>query len=207
MKSCHRWNAAHFRLAWALTPALALAFAGCQPPPQIARYTVPKPESIETPAREPMKPANAGMRPTPAENSSSENLKFETPTGWKEIPPSSGIILKALEVVDGDQRIEVTISAAGGDFTQNMNRWRSQIGLPEATPAEIEAALKPREINGLPAKFIEIHQPESAANRQSIMGYVIPDGAQTWFIKLRGSTTLAEREREHLEAFAKSVQW
>ena len=82
-----------------------------------------------------------------------------------------------------------------------------QVGLPKATAAEIEAELKPSEVNGLPAKFIEIHQPEDAAKRQSIMGYVVPEGDRMWFIKLRGSSALAEQERENLAAFAKSVKW
>jgi hypothetical protein len=182
--------------------------AGCRPEPQITHYTVPKPESVETPAHQPKMPPSSGVRPPVASaNSTGEDLQFEAPAGWKEIPPSSGFTMRALEAVKGDERIEVTISAAGGDLTQNMNRWRMQIGLAEATAAEIEAALKPSEVNGLPAKFIEIHQPEDAPKRQSIMGYVVPEGDRMWFIKLRGSTALAEQERENLAAFAKSLKW
>jgi hypothetical protein len=207
MFSCRRFAPAHLLVGFCLVPALVIFLAGCRPEPQIARYTVPKPESIETPAREPKMPSGAAARPSPSANPQGENLKFETPAGWREIPPSSGFTLKALEAVKDDQRIEVTISVAGGDMTQNMNRWRAQIGLPEVPAAEIEAAFKPREINGLPGQFIEIHQPESAEARQSILGYVVPEGDQTWFIKLRGSTALAEQERENLEAFAQSVKW
>jgi hypothetical protein len=180
--------------------------AGCSPKPQVARYTVPKPESIETPVT-PTRPAG-GMPPGmgAAKAPSTDNLTFEMPAEWKEKPAGS-FNLKAFEVLDGKDRVDITISLAGGDLIQNMNRWRGQIGLAEVSAAEIEAALKPLEVNGLPAQFIEVHQAEDTPNRQTIMGVVVPEGGQTWFIKLRGATSLAERERERFEAFAKSVKW
>jgi len=207
MMSCHRSHAASLHGAFWFLAVLAIALAGCQPAPQIARYTVPKPESIETPAKEPRTSSGPPARPASAANPRGGDLTFDIPEGWREIPPASSFTLRALEAVKDDQRIEVTISAVGGDLTQNMNRWRTQIGLPETSADEIKSALKPREINGLAGQFIEIHQPESAPDRQSILGYVVPEGEQTWFIKLRGSTALAEQEREHLEAFAQSLKW
>jgi hypothetical protein len=183
-----------------------LAVAGCQPAAKITSYTVPKPETVETP---PNKPAGGGGMPPmsrPGAESSADSLQAEAPEGWKEGPPKQ-FTLKFYEVVDGDERLEISLSRAGGDMSANMNRWRGQIGLPPASSEELEAAFQPREVNGLPAKFIEMHQAEGADNRQSILGVVVPEGNQTWFIKLRGSTKLAEREREHFEAFAKSVRW
>jgi hypothetical protein len=192
---------------FAFTLAALFTFFTFQRREEIASYSTPKPESIETPLKKPTLPP--GMSPgmmRPPTGSPTPEVKAEAPEGWREKGPGP-LTLKGWEVVDGDQKVDITISVAGGDLTQNMNRWRGQVGLAEVSADEIEGALKPSEINGMPAKFIEIHQPGDAADRQSILGFVIPDGDQTWFIKLRGSTTLAERERERFEAFAKAVTW
>lgn len=183
-----------------LLSTIVLAAVGCQPEAQITSYTVPKPESVETPPKKPFRPS-AAMAPAP-----SADVQFELPEGWQEIQAKQ-FTIKAFEVVDGDDRLEITISRAGGQLAANMNRWRGQIGLPETSSEMIEASLQPREVNGQPASFIEMHQAEDAENRQSIIGIVIPEGDQTWFLKVRGSTKLAEREREHFESFAKSVRW
>lgn len=176
-----------------------LVLTGCEPQAQITSYTVPKPESVETPPNKPFRPAPPAPAPT-------ADIQFELPEGWKEIPAKQ-FTIKAFEVVDGDDRLEITISRAGGAMDDNMNRWRGQIGLPRVPAAEIEAAFQPREVNGQPGQFIELHQAEDAENRQSIVGIVIPEGDQTWFFKVRGPTKLAERERKNFETFAQSVRW
>ena len=182
--------------------------SGCTPAPQISQYTVPKPEMIETPVKAAGSTATSRpSAPRPQQPApSTDSLTYDLPAGWKEIAPRP-LTLKAFEVVDGEQRIEITISVAGGDLVGNMNRWRGQIGLPPVDDAEIEKALQSREINGLPGKFMEVHQAEDAPARQSILGIMIPEGEHAWFIKLRGHTSLAEREREQFESFAKSVKW
>lgn len=184
-------------------------FAGCQQRDQIAAYSVPKPESIETPIIRPgagsMPPPRMGTRPAPPPREPSPDLKFDKPEGWKE-SAGNAFSMAAFEVVDGDQRIETTVSAAGGDLLANMNRWRMQIGLGEFSADEMAKAFEPLEVNGLPANFIEMHS-EKTDNPESILGVVVVDGERTWFVKLRGSTALAKREREHLLAFAKSLRW
>ncbi len=173
----------------------------------IASYSAPKPESIETPLDKPKGPAGLmpGMmnRPPAAAN---DKLEFEKPEGWTETAGNQ-FSLKAFEVVEGDERIDITVSATGGDLLANMDRWRMQVGLPGFTEEEFAKAFQTREVNGLPAQFIEMHSAKDAEKKQSILGVVVPAGERTWFIKLRGSTSLAERERERFEAFAKSLTW
>jgi hypothetical protein len=171
----------------------------------ITSYTTPKPESILTAVASPKLPG--GMPPrVPSNPPPSTDLNVAAPKEWT---PTAGnqFSLKAYEVVDGDDRIDITVSATGGELLLNMNRWRGQVGLPDFTQAELADALKPREVNGMSAMFIEMHSPETAANKQSILGVVVPDGDRTWFIKLRGSTKLAEQERQRFEDFAKSLSW
>lgn len=185
-----------------------MVLAGCQKQDQIAVYSVPKPESIETPIDRPKMPGGMppmmGKRPT-APAAPSSDLKFDKPEGWQEAA-GNAFSMAAFEVVDGEQRIETTVSAAGGDLLANMNRWRSQVGRGEFTADEMAKAFEPLEVNGKPANFIEMHAPEGG-KPDSILGVVVVDGDRTWFVKLRGSTPLAKRERENLLTFAKSLRW
>jgi hypothetical protein len=194
-----------------LLAGVLLTAAGCAPEDEIAHYSTPKPESIETPITRPagMPAMPPGMMPgagRPSPSASADDLQFEKPEGWTEAP-GNAFSMKAFEVVDGDKRIEITISAAGGDLTANMNRWRAQVKLPDVSADELAKLYQPIEVNRKEAKFVEFHSPESEGNNESILGAVLEDGDRTWFIKLRGSTDLANREREHFQAFAKSVTW
>ncbi|WP_254510542.1 hypothetical protein [Anatilimnocola floriformis] len=174
---------------------------------QIASYTTPKPESIATAVASPGFPPG-GMPPqrVPSKPPPSEDLKFETPAEWKQTAGNQ-FSLKAFEVVDGSEKVDITVSLTGGELIANMNRWRGQVGLPEFKQEELAEALKPREVNGMSAMFIEMHSPESAPTKKSILGVLVPDGDRTWFIKLIGSTKLAEQERQRFEEFAKSLSW
>jgi hypothetical protein len=41
---------------------------------------------------------------------------------------------------------------------------------------------------------------------QTILGVVAQAAGQTWFIKLRGDSALAEKEKPHFEAFVASLK-
>jgi hypothetical protein len=196
-------------IAAGLLAGVSLTAAGCAPEDEIAHYSTPKPESIETPITRPagMPAMPPGMMPgagRPSPSASADDLQFKKPEGWTEAAPKP-LTLKVFEKVEGDQRIEITISVAGGDLTQNMNRWRSQINLPEVSADELAKEYKPIEVNGIAGKYIEMNSTEPS--KQSIYGAVIDDDGATWFIKLRGSTALAEQERANFTEFAKSVTW
>ena len=61
---------------------------------------------------------------------------WKSPEGWREV--AAGPMLKA-KYLAGDA--EITVSTAGGDLASNVNRWRGQFGLAQATEAEIEQAV------------------------------------------------------------------
>jgi len=172
----------------------------------ITSYTTPKPESIATAVATPEVPGGIPPRLPNSDPPPSTDLKFEAPKEWTPTA-GNGISLQAFEVVDGTERIDITLSRTGGGLLDNMNRWRGQVGLPPVKQDELAEALKPREVNGMTAMFIEMHSPDDAAKKESIFGVMVPEEGQTWFVKLRGSTKLAEQERERFEAFAKSLSW
>jgi hypothetical protein len=134
-------------------------------------------------------------------------VTFTTPPGWQEGKQSS-MRVAAFNVTDGQKQVEITViplSGQAGSLLDNVNRWRGQIQLPPVAEAELAKSLRPISVGSLPGQFVELLGPESATPRQAILGAIAVSGGQTWFVKLSGNAELAQREKEHFEAFVKSL--
>lgn len=138
-------------------------------------------------------------------------IKYETPQGWQ--PGRVGGLRKAAFSVSDEElgKVEITVidlpREAGGDRLANVNRWRTQIGLKEIDERELKEILQPIEIGKLKGDYCNLVGVPSAGRTQSILGVLLDRGDLTWFVKLQGDVKLAEREREHFESFAKSLQF
>jgi hypothetical protein len=115
----------------------------------------------------------------------------------------------AFEVQLGEHRAEITVtklSAAGGDVPANVNRWRGQIGLPPASPAEIMSDAKTLDVLGSKAVYVHLKGPATQAPATSILGLIAPHRDVVWFVKMTGESQLVEQERERFETFAESLE-
>jgi len=158
------------------------------------------------PGGTPTPPPTTGQPVTPENTTTGSNdfkksdLKFNKPTEWTEIPRKQ-FQLARLTVGEGDRTAEIAVSRVGGDRLANINRWRSQIGLETVSSEELKQFIKPFEVDSQQGEFIEL-----VSGEKTILGVMIPDHGQTWFIKLTGSSELAIKERQRFEAFAKSLK-
>ena len=147
---------------------------------------------------------NARDAAAPAERSVAEakdsGLKFDKPEEWTEAPPKQFQLARFL-AKDGEQTAEIAVSRAGGERAANINRWRGQLGLNPLSPEELKQAGQPFEVGKKKGELIEI-----VVEDRSLLAVMIPDGDQTWFIKLTGHAALAVKERSRFEAFAKSLK-
>ena len=126
---------------------------------------------------------------------------YTLPAGWKEVPPRT-FQLAAFNAGEEANPLVISLSSVGGDLTANVNRWRGQAGLAEQTEQEIADAAMPMKVDGLDAKYFVIQGAE-----RSILGVILIRDERQWFIKADGPTTVAQKERESFEAFAKSVKF
>jgi hypothetical protein len=60
---------------------------------------------------------------------------------------------------------------------------------------------------GVAGKFVELVAPEDASPRETILGVIAIRGDQSWFVKLKGDSKLAAREKERFETFVKSIRF
>jgi hypothetical protein len=149
-------------------------------------------------------PVNDSSSVATAKSSASSDLKFDAPSEWSP-GKANAFSLAAFKVVDGDKQIEITVSTAGGDLLSNVNRWRGQLKLPPLDAAELAKAAKKIDTLGTTGDYVEIIGPDSA-NHETILGVQAEAAGRTWFVKLKGDATLAEREKPRFEAFVKSLK-
>ena len=127
-------------------------------------------------------------------------LKYKTPDGWtvKTIGP---LRLASLDVIDGDQKCDVSIISLGPGqpVLDNVNRWRGQIKLPPARESELE--IKPIRCGGQESSLVQL-----VGEAETILAVMVPLPDATWFVKLQGPNALAQRELEKFVAFTESIE-
>jgi hypothetical protein len=147
-------------------------------------------------------PSAAPRRPpvaSPAPSSSSLPFTYTLPEGWTQ-GAGSAFEMAVFLVGEGDDSLKISVSTAGGDLTANVNRWRGQVGLPSVDAAEIESSAKSITVGGESAQLFTLEGPQN-----SILGAIAPHAGATWFFKARGPKERAAAERDHFEAFLKSI--
>jgi hypothetical protein len=134
--------------------------------------------------------------------------EWTLPEGWQETPPTQ-MLLGRFEVSEANGQLEITVSAFPGDVggtVANVNRWRSQIGLPPQSQKEIQAELRPLDVADGSAILVDMTNPrDDGAIR--VIGVIWPRGGHTWFYKLSGDEPLAEREKPAFLEFVQSVRY
>lgn len=135
-------------------------------------------------------------------------IAYETPPGWNAAQPNE--IRRALFLVeDGEQQVEISVSvlaASSNPLLANVNRWRTQVGLPDIDAEQLKSDSKQIEIGGEPATYVElVGAGKDGAPAETVLGAIQYRGSEAWFYKLKGSGALAEREKPHFESFLRSL--
>ena len=154
----------------------------------------------ETPAvAESSKPAGETAVTSPKPSGST--LTFDTPENW-EAGKASSMRAASFAVTDGDKSLDISAMMAGGDELSNVNRWRGQIGLEDVTQETINETSQELNVDGTTGRLFNL-----VGEEQTIVAVIVPMGGQSWFFKMMGDPTLAERELENFEAFVTSVKF
>jgi hypothetical protein len=109
----------------------------------------------------------------------------------------------------GDGGGDVTVSVFPGDMggvPAVANLWRGQLGLSEASDAEIQKLTGSLDVMGGKAILIDMSGKKSGQDTRMI-GVIAPRGDRTWFYKLTGVPTVADREKDAFIRFVQSVRY
>lgn len=133
-------------------------------------------------------------------------LTYRTPQGWKELPAQGGISMAVFEAGEGDRVALVTITPAGGNLADNVNRWRTQVGLNRASEEQIAKDCRPIDVDHQQGQYVDLTGPEAAAGLR-ILAVLAKHGDTTWFFKMRGPADVVGRQKAAFEAFIGSVRF
>ena len=117
-------------------------------------------------------------------------------------------MVAAAYTVTGDEgQGEVSISKFPGDvggIVANVNRWRSQLALPEWGATEARQSVEMLEIDGNKESYmVDLNGTNPRTGRKARMLSVgVPRGGETWFYKFLGDEALVGKEKD---AFLKFV--
>lgn len=199
------------RGAWALLAASVL-LAGCGGDEQ-GPYPLETGRERERPDR-PVPPGASALSRLPARDAQGRPLLvYALPEGWQALPPSP---MRAISIripgggggTDGD----VSVSWAGGEVGDNVNRWLGQFGQQPLDEGGL-ARLPRASLVGGPAVLVEARgrfdggmgggAPKEGYALRGLVSRV--PGSQRVFVKLVGPEALVRAQAEAFDAFAASL--
>lgn len=192
-------------LAFFLLPAAFLAACG---DPEIEEHTVPKgvestpesgPETPPMPAR-----TDPSASVPPASGVSADANPWSAPGTWRADPGERPMRLATYLIPAEAEPVEVAITRFPGDvggMLANVNRWRSQIGLPPVAEPDLEGAIERHENPGFEVSLMHLEGPETHMLAASIYE---PDADRTWFVRVTDTPELIATVRDEVFAFART---
>ena len=188
----------------------ALCLSGCDRA-QPVTYKIPKEErAVTTPsapsqqAPQPAAPGSMDVLPgmQQAANEAGE-IGYTAPETWEEVP-ASGIRKANFKVTDDNGSAEITILTFPGDVggrLANINRWRGQVGLAEATPEDLPAYTEGMDIAKHRGLYVRLE-----GETQSILGALLPFHGSTWFFKMLGDTDTVLANEAAMKQFLGTIE-
>ena len=137
--------------------------------------------------------------------------QWDVPGGWQEQPPTQMVLAKFLVAGDAGKKAEITVSSFPGDtggLLANVNRWRGQIGLEGVGEAELAKLVTSLDASGGKATLVDMTGTSKATGKQvRLLGVIVPRGGSTWFYKMLGDESVAEREKAAFIKFVQTVRY
>src|SRR4051794_21756742 len=141
----------------------------------------------------------------PPQTTSAPPIKWTTPEGWKEVPPSSMRYASFSAPADAGGKIDisiVTFPGDGGTDADNINRWRGQMGLPPADPNAVKSGVAPLKTGDTTFSTTDI----AGDKTRTIAAWTRRDG-RVWFFKATGPAVAIEKEKPNFVKFIESVRF
>lgn len=157
--------------------------------------------------------------PAPQQETQSQiPLVWETPAGWKEAPADASSGMAGMRLInlafgpggEGECYLSAMPGAAGG-LDANVNRWRTQMGLPELTADDL-AKLPVKKFLGRDATFVSFEgdfkgmgTAAEAKKGYRLLGLVQAAPEFTLFVKMTGPKELVTANEAAFDQFCQSI--
>lgn len=176
--------------------ALAAALTGCDRG-GIRVYQAPK--DIAPPPMEAAEPAHEA----PAQ------ITWTLPTGWEELPASQMRVGHFAINGEQGQKAQVTIiplaGEAGGN-SENVNRWRGQVGASRLTDAQITEAGTEVKIGTAPGRLFDFAGRTLDEDKPTrIIAAILHREGMSWFFKMIGDDSLVAAQKPNFVKFLGTI--
>jgi hypothetical protein len=133
------------------------------------------------------------------------------PAGWVK-SPAAPFSIATFTTGPKEPNARLTVSPfpryENADVTSNVNRWRGQVGLPDASPEQIRKDLAHLDANGVTADLLDVSGVEArTGTKLRLIVAMLTQGKTTWVIKLIGPDGVVAEQKNAFEAFVKSMKF
>ena len=130
-------------------------------------------------------------------------FEHQAPQSWQSLPTSSMRKL-AYAIPAKEGKIEITVFKFGkmSTLSDNLNRWRGQVGLKNLSAEANDKSAQKITLDGKEAKIVE-----ALGAQTSILAAIIPDGNFLWYIKATGPTKAVAANRNDFITFLKTIKF
>jgi len=138
-------------------------------------------------------------------SSGNPQIKWQLPSGWSEVPPSAMRYASFNAPAADGGKVDVsvvTFPGEGGSDTDNVNRWRQQIGLPPMSPASVATQVVPLKTAAGEFSSVDI----AGAEARTLAAWTRRDG-HAWFFKATGPNPAVEKEKQNFVKFIQSIRF
>jgi len=139
------------------------------------------------------------------QTTSAPPIKWKTPEGWTEVPPSSMRYASFSAPADEGSKIDisvVTFPGDGGSDADNINRWRGQMGLAPVDANAVTSQVAPLKTGDTTFSTTDI----AGNNTRTVAAWTRRDG-RVWFFKATGPDAAVEKEKPNFVKFIESVRF
>jgi hypothetical protein len=149
--------------------------------------------------------ASPQMAVAPPNDSGAPRIQWKAPEGWTEVPPSSMRYASFSAPGEGGSKVDisvVTFPGDGGSDTDNINRWRGQMGLAPMGANAVSSQVAPLKTADTTFSTTDI----AGDKTRTIAAWTRRDG-RVWFFKATGPSAAIEKEKPKFVKFIESVRF
>ena len=141
----------------------------------------------------------------------SPGLKWTLPAGWQEAAPGE-MRAASFRILgkDGKQADVAVIPLPGlmGGDLENVNRWRSTVGLQPVKEEELSKLAQPVEVGGQTGQLYEqAGENPGSGDKTRILAAVLRREGVAWFFKVTGDDELVAEQKPSFIQFLKSISF
>ena len=150
-------------------------------------------------------PKEIRVEPAPVKMLSAPlQLGFEAdlPVGW-QTRPGQGMRVVSY-AIEGTQIDFYIIKLGMGDVTSNVNRWRGQVDLPEASAEAIAQSIKPLMAGNTPVQYIELYNEDK---NRGILAAIADRAPSYWYFTAKGTADELKAHAPDIQRFINSIRF